>query len=304
MGSDAVRSIGNGFGMGLKNGKSSNNGIGLITCADVGTLHDSNNNVLWKGLDRQGWGYDIVEAAFKGTSLANGFDFATVGMDFRKQVIQKGLIYLNIFPYVIWEMQDAVNDCNDVDLTSNDAPLGGASVHAWDEAVAFYTGSLEGTNEGGNNDLLSCSDGNCELLFQLADYRCKNYGTCTADSDGDAFSGYSKLNKDIFKLFQRGEGEVTAAHAASGAARQAQCDAVSSTMEEVGTKMLTMFIQGTLRYLYKTKSTQSSKEAGELFAFAAVALPLSMLSTQMLRRCCITAPSTSTSVETLQRSRL
>ena len=37
--------------------------------------------------------------------------------------------------------------------------------------------------------------------------------------------------------------------------------------------MLTMFIQGTLRYFYKTKSTQSSKEAGELFAFAAVALP-------------------------------
>merc|ERR1712159_685891 len=31
--------------------------------------------------------------------------------------------------------------------------------------------------------------------------------------------------------------------------------------------------------------------------------PLSMLSTQMLRRCCITAPSTSTSVETLQRSK-
>jgi len=24
-------------------------GIGLITCADVGTLHDSNNNVLWDG---------------------------------------------------------------------------------------------------------------------------------------------------------------------------------------------------------------------------------------------------------------
>merc|ERR1712159_497722 len=24
-------------------------GIGLITCADVGTLHDSNNNVLWEG---------------------------------------------------------------------------------------------------------------------------------------------------------------------------------------------------------------------------------------------------------------
>merc|ERR1712216_770417 len=279
--SDAVRSIGNGFGMGLKNGKSSNNGVADVASGDNPFIGRMNTYWAGKGLDRQGWGYDIVEAAFKGTSLANGFNFATVGMDFRKQVIQKGLIYLNIFPYVIWEMQDAVN--------------------AWDEAVAFYTGSLEGTNEGGNNDLLSCSDGNCELLFQLADYRCKNFGTCTADSDGNAFSGYSKLNKDIFKLFQRGESEVTAAHAATGAARKAQCDAVSSTMEQVGTKMLTMFIQGTLRYLYKTKSTQSSKEAVSFLLLPQSRFLLSMLSTQMLRRCCITAPSTSTSVETLQR---
>ena len=31
------------------------------------------NTIGLEGLDRQGWGYDIVEAAFKGTSLANGF---------------------------------------------------------------------------------------------------------------------------------------------------------------------------------------------------------------------------------------
>merc|ERR1740138_361012 len=78
----------------------------------------------------------------------NMFDFGVVGRDFRKEVIQKGMIYLNIFPYVIWEMQDAVNDCKSGTLTSNDAPVGGASVHAWDEAVAFYTGSLEGTAKG------------------------------------------------------------------------------------------------------------------------------------------------------------
>ena len=41
---------------------------------------------------------------------------------------------LNVFPYVIWEMQDAVNDCEQyAGSTNNDD----ASVHAWDEAVAF-----------------------------------------------------------------------------------------------------------------------------------------------------------------------
>merc|ERR1712159_858643 len=127
----SVRSIGGwddggtirGFGAQLKAGKSTNNGIADVASGDNPFIGRMNTYWAGKGLDRQGWGYDIVEAAFKGTSLANNvFNFTTVGMDFRKQVIQKGLIYLNIFPYVIWEMQDAVNDCNDGDLTSNDAP--------------------------------------------------------------------------------------------------------------------------------------------------------------------------------------
>ena len=80
-------------------------------------------------------------------------------MDFRKEVIQKGIVYLNVFPYVIWEMQDAINDCIDGQLTANDGTPGGNSVQAWDEAVAFYTGSAEGKNKGGNNGLKSCSDG-------------------------------------------------------------------------------------------------------------------------------------------------
>ena len=37
--------------------------------------------------------------------------------------------------------------------------------------------------------------------------------------------------------------------------------------------MLVPFIQGTMRYLYKTKSAVRAKEAGELFAFASAVLP-------------------------------
>jgi len=106
-------------------------------------------------------------------------------MDFRKEVIQKGIVYLNVFPYVIWEMQDAINDCIDGQLTANDGTPGGNSVQAWDEAVAFYTGSAEGKNKGGNNGLKSCSDGKCYLQFMLADKQYKNFGTCTADNAED-----------------------------------------------------------------------------------------------------------------------
>ena len=37
-------------------------------------------------------------------------------------------------------------------LTAAEASLKTISVHAWDEGVAFYTGSLEGTAYGGSSD--------------------------------------------------------------------------------------------------------------------------------------------------------
>ena len=58
------------------------------------------------------------------------------------------------------------------------------SVHAWDEGVAFYTGSLEGAAYGGN------SAG--KLLYRLAEKRCANFGTCGASGAGAA--GTSQVN--------------------------------------------------------------------------------------------------------------
>jgi hypothetical protein len=42
---------------------------------------------------------------------------------------------------------------------------------------------------------------------------------------------------------------------------------------KITTLMLVPFIQGTMRYLYKTRLTAKSKEAGELWAFASAILP-------------------------------
>ena len=66
---------------------------------------------------------DIMQAAFDGTAVAStGFEFsgAVTGSDaFRSQAIKKGVLYLNVFMYTIWEMQDAINDCIAGDLTTN-----------------------------------------------------------------------------------------------------------------------------------------------------------------------------------------
>ena len=95
----------------------------------------STMNSYWqsKGLDGNTWGKDIIEAARGRVQIpGSSFNFGSVGMDFRKEVIQKGVVYLNVFPYVIWEMQDAINDCIDAPAqTARRATRGGSSAHAW-----------------------------------------------------------------------------------------------------------------------------------------------------------------------------
>ena len=215
-------------------------------------------NKYWKskGLDAHTWGYDMIKAAFDGTTVSGGtgntdLNFGTVGRDFRKEAIQKGIVYLNVFPYVIWEMQDQVNDCNAGTLTNNDDQ----SVHAWDEAVAFYAGSTVGESYG------TSSTGS--LQFALADKRCKNFKTCT-----NGFSGGSQVNADILALFNAGKEAARTGVKASG-----DCDTLDSLMDKISGLSLVPFVQGVMRYLYKTKSVASAKEAGELWAFATAVLP-------------------------------
>jgi hypothetical protein len=74
--------------------------------------HISVMNDYWrlKGLNQYTWGEDMVRAAFEGTTIGD-VNFGAVGRTFRKEAIQKGIVYMNIFPYVIWEMQDQVSTC-------------------------------------------------------------------------------------------------------------------------------------------------------------------------------------------------
>jgi len=260
--SNSNRSIG-GFSKGAETKSSGNNPATDVNYKD--NKYISVMNAYWssKGLNAFTWGYDIINATFYGKDISGIIDMSQVGDDFRREVIQKGIVYFNVFPYVIWEMQDAINDCNAGRLNTNDM-----SVHAWDEAVAFYTGTLEGVSQGGNNGLDSCIDGGCELQFMLADKRCTNFGTCTADFDLDDFAGYSKVNYDIFKLFTKGRDQIL------GANHTKTCPDIDDTMNQISGLMLVPFIQGVQRYLYKTSvGTPSAKQAGELFAFATAVLP-------------------------------
>ena len=83
--------------------------------------------------------------------------------------------------YAVREFEDAIDDCSSCTSACNEFSLNGDSVHAWDEGVAFYTGSLQGTDGAGSG----------KMVYALADKRCKNFKTCGAA--GDATSGTSKV---------------------------------------------------------------------------------------------------------------
>ena len=100
----------------------------------------------------------FVSAALAGTDMSftsgkHGPNrFSTLGDAAREQAVKKGAAYMNVWMYVIRQFEDAIDDCNVCTSNCNDFSHLSNAVHAWDEGVAFYTGSLEGTAYGGNSN--------------------------------------------------------------------------------------------------------------------------------------------------------
>lgn len=108
------------------------------------------------------------------------------------------------------------------------------------------------------------------FLLTTLSYSHSLTGTCTADYDNDPEIGYSVINREVFQEFIRGKDQIMGAYQSTSTE---DCDIVTSTMNRISSLILNIFVQGTQRYLWKTRNAQSSKEAGELFIFATAILP-------------------------------
>lgn len=155
------------------------------------------------------------------------------------------------------ELYAALAKCEDGDVED----LSGAP-HNWDEAWAFYVGSLAG-EDGADGGVLS---------YALADKRCGNFGTCQAApwrSPGDGAS--SDVNARLLALYRAG----------LVALRAGDCGALGATyIPAIVSQMTVPLIQGALRYAYYSDPAVSSAAldgdgaaVAELRAFAAAALP-------------------------------
>jgi hypothetical protein len=200
-----------------------------------------------------------VTAALDGTVAAftnlGAVDYSatTQGSSYygRVDAVKKGTAYMNNWMYVIREFEDAIDDCETSSIDNNYG-----SAHAWDEGVAFYTGSREGTAVGG--------DSAGKMIYRLAEKRCANFGTCTS-------TGVSKVNTELFAQFS-----VAQEYLFMG-----QCSFVRPVLRKIVPLMTIPLIQGTLRYAYKlsidTDTAQEDnrlKMEGEGATFAAAMLPL------------------------------
>jgi len=209
---------------------------------------------------------DIVLAAFGGTatSLTNGNgDFSSgsgANVNVRKQVIKKGTAYMSAWMYAIREFEDAIDDCAVGDVAANGASSG--PVHAWDEGVAFYVGSLMEPKYLYGTDLPNIA-GQGKLAYTLANKRCADFKTCGAHG-GDT-SGEAKVNHELSELFRRGQEEILVGN----------CAGVVPIKNDIVKKMTVPLIQGTLRYAYKCDkvATCTSDAVGEAYIFAAAVLP-------------------------------
>merc|ERR1712176_1601529 len=208
-------------------------------------------NKFYEYYGQYDYGNQIVLAAFAGTKTNfKNFnnDFKVYGYDGKEQIIKKATAYIVIWMYVIRELEDALDDCQEACTIENcnDDP-----VHAWDEAAAFYTGSLEGTDGSGSG----------KLAYALADKRCGNFKTC--GDMGDETSGTSKVNLDIIKNLDIGQAKLA----------KGECASALENKEAIEKLMLIPLIQGTLRYAYKTDYQPYSEKVeakGAIFALAVV----------------------------------
>ena len=144
--------------------------------------------------------------------------------------------------YVTYKLRHATKVCHE-----GTADLSISMTH-WDEAVAFYIGSI--TRESGTDGY---------LLYTLAQKESQRFGTY------DDTLCKANVNEEIIGDFIEGRAKL----------QQNLCDIAESFVDRIQSKMLVPFVQGLLRHTYAIHNQNDSQQVtqGEVAGFAAALLP-------------------------------
>merc|ERR1711959_35985 len=207
---------------------------------------------------------DIVLAVLDDSNTSHFANFAQyfegLNDDKKEQMVKKATAYMNAWMYAIREFEDAIDDCTVGDIKLNRESSG--PVHAWDEGVAFYIGSLieQDWLTPAYADVL---DSKGVMAWTLANKRCVNFKTC---GDGNnEIKGEAYVNRRLMDLFKLGKHDLF----------EGDCAALVPVKDQIVSLMTVPLVQGTLRYAYKTSLATGSNNAvkAEAAIFAASVLP-------------------------------
>ena len=186
----------------------------------------------------------------------------------RAQLVKKGIAYQGVWMYAVHKFETAIADC----LKGTVADVNSAKLN-WDKGMAYYVGSQEGTTTG-------ASTGN--LLYNLAQKRCADFGTCATTTDS---STIATANKEA--IAKATEGMAYFVHTQLSCA-DPQLDTI---FRNIVSQMTVPLVQGMLKYAWKADPANAgdcSADAGkaeaavssgcaqswaEGWAFAAAVLP-------------------------------
>ena len=186
----------------------------------------------------------------------------------RAQLVKKGIAYQGVWMYAVHKFETAIADC----LKGTVADVNSAKLN-WDKGMAYYVGSQEGTTTG-------ASTGN--LLYNLAQKRCADFGTCATTTDS---STIATANKEA--IAKATEGMAYFVHT------QLSCadPQLGKIFDGIVSQMTVPLVQGMLKYAWKADPANAgdcSADAGkaeaavssgcaqswaEGWAFAAAVLP-------------------------------
>jgi hypothetical protein len=197
------------------------------------------------------YGDKFVLAAFNSTatSFQNGNnDFSGLANASRAEAIQKGTAFMNVWMYVIRMMEVALDNCREGDPVDNPG-----DVHDWDEAVAFFTGSLEGASGKGDG----------KFIFSIINRRCVDFRTCGVE--GNENTGHALVNHELRRLFKSGQEHLT----------KGKCEEARQDKEQIENLMAVPLVQSALRFAYlRMNNLADETDVVEGATFAAAVLPI------------------------------
>jgi len=187
-----------------------------------------------------------ASTAGKTTFLNGDADFSDLDLEGRYVSIVKATQTMALWMWVLRSMETALDGCEDPETQL-------WSIHYWDQAVAYYSGSLEGPSGQGEG----------VLSFDLADIRCLDFKTC--GPNGDSTVGTSYVNLQIIPHFQQGGRDL----------KNGDCDGARSRKQRIIELMTVPLIQATLRYAYLRSLVPTvGRYIGESATLAASVLPI------------------------------